>query len=106
MLLVEPMKYALMIATLVACGGSDKPADDATHAQPTETATATATGNGTSSGKAPSAEMSRGIAALQNADYATAKSAFEAAVAANARDADAHHYLAVTLEKTNDKAGA
>ncbi|HEY2366829.1 MAG TPA: tetratricopeptide repeat protein, partial [Polyangiaceae bacterium] len=104
------MKYALCAVMLVACGGSDTPANDA-HTQPTATATetaptATSTGNGTSSGKAPSADMSRGIAALQNGDYPTAKSAFEAAITANARDADAHHYLAVTLEKTNDKAGA
>jgi len=110
MLLVEPMKYVLCTVMLVACGGSDTPANDAHNTQPTESATvatmATATGNGTSSGKAPSADMSRGIAALQNADYPMAKSAFEAAIAANARDADAHHYLAVTLEKTNDKTGA
>jgi Tfp pilus assembly protein PilF len=107
------MKYALCMVMLAACGGSDTPANDAHNTQPSATATATdtaptatATGNGTSSGKAPSADMSRGINALQNADYPTAKSAFEAAVAANARDADAHHYLAVTLEKTNDKTGA
>ena len=106
------MKYAFLMATLVACGGSDKPADDATHAQPTATATtqatatATATGNPTSSGKAPSADMSRGIAALQGGDYPKAKSAFEAVIAADVRDADAHHYLAVTFEKMNDKTGA
>lgn len=111
MLLVEPMKYALC-TLLLACGGSDTPANDAHNTPPTEsasattTASATSTGPGTSTGKAPSADMSRGIAALQNADYPTAKSAFEAAIAANARDADAHHYLAVTLEKTNDKTGA
>src|SRR5207302_3599558 len=108
MLWVEPMKYALLTAMLVACGGPDKPANDETHPQPTSTATttATATGNPTSSGGAPSAETSRGIAALQSGDYPAAKTAFEAAIAASARDADAHHYLAVTFEKMNDKTGA
>jgi len=55
---------------------------------------------------ASSPDTARGISALQAGDFATAKSAFEAAIAKNGNDADAHHYLGVTLEKNNDKAGA
>jgi Tfp pilus assembly protein PilF len=102
---IFPLSLALV---LLACGGPDKPPSDETHVstEPSATATATTTSQPTSTGKAPSADTARGISALQNGDFATAKSAFEAAIAANAHDADAHHYLAVTLEKTNDKAGA
>jgi len=100
---------SLVFLAVVACGGPDKPANDGNQTPPPETtatATATASGQPTSTGSAPSADTSRGIAALQNGDLPGAKSAFEAAIASNARDADAHHYLAVTFEKQNDKAGA
>jgi len=99
---------SLVLCLAVACGGPDKPASDGTQTQPQPSATTapTASGEPTSSGKAPSADTSRGISALESGDLPTAKSAFEAAIAANARDADAHHYLGVTLEKQNDKAGA
>lgn len=106
---MKNVALTLSLLAAVACGGPEKPANDGTpppQTSATATPTATASGQPTSSGSAPSAETSRGIAALQNGDLATAKSAFEAAIAANARDADAHHYLAVTLEKQNDKAGA
>jgi Tfp pilus assembly protein PilF len=99
------LPLVLLTAALAACG-PEKPATDETHVTPQPTATATTTSQPTSTGKAPSADTARGIAALQNGDFATAKSAFEAAIASNASDADAHHYLAVTLEKTGDKAGA
>ncbi|HEY1957146.1 MAG TPA: tetratricopeptide repeat protein [Polyangiaceae bacterium] len=87
---------------LVSACGPDKPATDQ-HTQPEPSASAADDGH-------PSPErgtsLAPGIDALKNGDFATAKSAFEAAIAKNARDAEAHHYLAVTLEKTNDKAGA
>jgi len=97
--------FALAVAAS-ACGGPGKPANDDTNPPAQSSASSSTTSEPTSTGAAPSADTSRGIAALQNGDYAAAKSAFEAAIASNARDADAHHYLAVTLEKTNDKAGA
>ena len=94
-----PCSLALLAS---ACGGPEKPATDE-HAQATPSATAEATSEPT---PPPSGDVGRGVEALKAGDFATAKSAFEAAIAKNARDADAHHYLAVTLEKTNDKAGA
>jgi Tfp pilus assembly protein PilF len=44
--------------------------------------------------------------ALDSGDSAGAKTAFEAALKKNPKDADANFYLGVTLEKTGDKAGA
>ncbi len=100
------MRIALLSVAflLVAACGPDKPASDESNANTQPSATATATSE--PAGGATSGEVSRGVDALKSGDYATAKSAFEAAIAKNPRDADAHHYLAVTLEKTNDKAGA
>jgi Tfp pilus assembly protein PilF len=95
------MRYALLFV-LCSCGGSDKPAEEP-HTVASATASSTAT---EPPPPASSPDTQRGISALQANDLATAKSAFEAAIAANARDADAHHYLAVTLEKSNDKTGA
>ena len=99
------MRIALLSVAflLVAACGPDKPASDESNASPPPSATATSE---PAAGGATSGEVSRGVEALKNGDYATAKSAFDAAIAKNPRDADAHHYLAVTLEKTNDKAGA
>ena len=99
------MRIALLSVAflMVAACGPDKPASDESNASPPPSATATSE---PSAGGATSGEVSRGVEALKNGDYATAKSAFDAAIAKNPRDADAHHYLAVTLEKTNDKAGA
>jgi Tfp pilus assembly protein PilF len=100
------MRIVLLISALVACG-PDKPAVDETHAAGSATATATAEPSASTQVATPSsADTARGITALQANDLVTAKAAFQAAIAANAKDADAHHYLAVTLEKTNDKAGA
>lgn len=102
------MRNAILLVSLaaaVACGPA-KPAEDETHVSPQPTTSSSASSEPTSSGAAPSADTSRGIAALQGGDLAAAKSAFEAALASNPRDADAHHYLAVTLEKSGDKAGA
>jgi len=55
---------------------------------------------------APSADVARGVAALEANDLATAKAAFQAALRANAKDADALYYLGALSEKAGDVAGA
>src|SRR6185503_925837 len=95
--------FSIALVLVSACG-PDKPPSDQTHAETQPSASAEPTSEATSGGA--SSDVSRGVDALKNGDFATAKSAFEAAIAKNPRDAEAHHYLAVTLEKTNDKAGA
>jgi Tfp pilus assembly protein PilF len=98
---------ALCILSVVAsaCGGAEPPPD--TTPPPITTATATPTATATESVAPPSSpDTGKGIQALQANDLPGAKAAFEAAIAKNGKDADAHHYLGVTLEKTGDKAGA
>jgi tetratricopeptide (TPR) repeat protein len=45
----------------------------------------------------------RGVTALKAGDLNTAKAAFEAAIAKNPKQADAHHYLGVVLEHDDKK---
>jgi Tfp pilus assembly protein PilF len=98
------MQKAIVLLIAACACGPDKPATNET--QPVATASATSAPSATTQAQAPSPERARGLAAIEASDWPGAKSAFEAAIAANARDADAHHYLAVTLEKMNDKPGA
>ena len=96
----------LLLWLSVACGGSqEKP--PANETQTTPSATAEPTAQPTAQVAPPSSpETARGMDALKAGDFPKAKSAFEAAIAANAKDADAHHYLGVTLENLSDKTGA
>jgi Tfp pilus assembly protein PilF len=95
----------VLLVALYGCGSPEKPA--ANEAHPAESASSAPTTQPSAQVAPPaSPDRARGIDALQVGDFPKAKAAFEAAIAANARDADAHHYLAVTLEKLNDKGGA
>jgi uncharacterized protein (TIGR02996 family) len=53
-----------------------------------------------------SPEVAKGVAALEANDLATAKTHFQAALAANGSDADALYYLGALSEKAGDMAGA
>jgi Tfp pilus assembly protein PilF len=53
-----------------------------------------------------SAEVTKGVTALEANDVAGAKSHFQAAVQADPKDADATYYLGVLSEKSGDVAGA
>lgn len=99
-----------LVATLplLACG-PDKPANtDGNGTTPSATTTSSAPVASTSATvAAPSSpDTARGIKALEDGDLKGARAAFEAAVEKNPKDADAQYYLAVTLEKGGDKAGA
>jgi tetratricopeptide (TPR) repeat protein len=99
------LAWTLLLAA--ACGNSKPP--EAAHAEPSSTAS-------TSSTPAPTAEpvaaptnsddVKKGLAAMKSGDYNGARSAFEAAIAKNPKQADAHFYLAQMMEKTGDKAAA
>jgi Tfp pilus assembly protein PilF len=98
------MRKAIVVLIAACACGPDKPATTET---PVATATPTAEPTASAQAAQPSSpDTARGIAAIQSNDWASAKSAFEAALAKNPRDADAHHYLGVTLEQANDKTGA
>src|SRR5205807_740345 len=51
-------------------------------------------------------DVKKGLAAMKSGDYNAARAAFEAAIAKNPKQADAHFYLAEMMEKTGDKAAA
>lgn len=98
-----------------ACGGADKPAE--TPAAPAATDAAETTGKAGSSGTAASPtdgpaaptnsdDVKRGIAAMKSGDWNGARDAFEAALKKNPKQADAHFYLGVVMEKTGDKTSA
>jgi Tfp pilus assembly protein PilF len=53
-----------------------------------------------------SAEVTKGVTSLEANDVAGAKAHFQAALQADAKDADAHYYLGVVAEKTPDLAAA
>jgi len=100
------MRKAIVLLIAVCACGPDKPAADETHPAASASATTSAVPTATAQVAPSSPDTARGVNALQSGDLAGAKAAFQAAIASNARDADAHHYLAVTLEKMNDKTGA
>jgi tetratricopeptide (TPR) repeat protein len=119
------MKRHLALAALasiaIACGGgnADKP--------PTTPATSDTSPKSASTGNAPASsgtaetpkgpmegptakpssdDVGKGIAAMKKGDWNGAKEAFEAAIKKNPKQADAHHYLGVVMEKTGDRAAA
>ncbi len=58
------------------------------------------------SGGASAQDVARGIKLFEAGDVPGAKAAFEAAIAKNPKDADAHHNLGLCAEKSGDLAGA
>ena len=103
----------LFAIALVACGNS-KPADNPTPApsgssttEPKSATTATAPGPMEGPTAKPSSDdVATGIAAMKKGDWNGARDAFEGAVKKNPKQADAHFYLGVVMEKTGDKASA
>jgi Flp pilus assembly protein TadD len=51
-------------------------------------------------------DVTRGTAAIKSGDWSGARAAFEAAIKKNPKQADAHYYLGVVMEKTGDKVAA
>jgi tetratricopeptide (TPR) repeat protein len=105
----------------VACGGGDKPPVAPQGDPPLDTpkpgpsASATAAGGGGGGGaggtdgpvaKSTSDDVTRGIGALKGGNYNDARAAFEAAIKKNGKQADAHYYLGLVMDKTGDKAAA
>jgi len=100
------MKLELRAASVVflasiACGSSPPP--NATSAEPRTSLPAPA-----SPAEAPalSAEVAKGVAALEANDVSGAKSHFQAALQQNSADADAMYYLGALAEKAGDPAAA
>ncbi|MBK6459687.1 MAG: tetratricopeptide repeat protein [Myxococcales bacterium] len=96
-----------LAASNVACGGPPEP-QVAEPARPPTLPPSLARGAGAPGAPAtggPSPDVARGKAALEKGDEPGARAAFEAALARDANDADAHAYLGALVEK-GDKAAA
>jgi len=96
--------------TLAACGGPAQPADrpDPSLAPSGTTATATATPGGADGPVAASSseDVTKGTAAIKAGDWTGARAAFEAAIKKNPKQADAHYYLGLVMDKVGDKPAA
>lgn len=119
------MKRHLLIAALAsiafACGGGNTDKPPTTPATSDTSPKSASTGNapapaGTAetpkgpldgpSAKPSSDDVGKGITAMKKGDWNGARDAFEAAIKKNPKQADAHHYLGVVMEKTGDRAAA
>ena len=94
------MRSAILGLTIVmlACGAGGKPAE----APPPPLSDAPAP----APPAATNAQKAKGIKAIEGGDAQAAKTALEAAIKADPRDAEAPYYLGVALERLGDKAGA
>ncbi len=97
---------------IMACGGSDKPAqspnDPAPDAPASSGPASTAGKAGGASGAAAPAgdDYGRGMAAFKAGDWNGARTSFEAAIKKNPKQADAHYALGLVMDKTGDRASA
>jgi len=96
---------------LGACGGPAQPADkpDPSLAPSGPTATAAPTKPGGTDGPvaaSTSDDVTKGTAAVKAGDWTGARAAFEAAIKKNPKQADAHYYLGLVMDKVGDKPAA
>lgn len=100
-----------LLFVVVACGGGEgaKPPETPTTPAPAPTQEAPPPKKSALEGPAAptnSDDVKKGIAALKAGDMNAAKSSFEAAIKANPKQADAHHYLGLVHDQTGNKADA
>ena len=101
---------ALAFATLTACGGPAPPpaAPDPSLATPPSSAPPATTKPGADGPVATSTsdDVTKGTAAIKAGDWTAARAAFEAALKKNPKQADAHYYLGLVMDKTGDRPAA
>ena len=107
------VKLGIALAVLTACGGPPQPANqpDPSLAPPAGDTPATpsaAKPGGTEGAAAPSTsdDVTKGTAAIKSGDWNGARAAFEAALKKNPKQADAHYYLGLVMDKTGDRVAA
>ena len=97
-------------ASVGACGGPAQPADkpDPSLTPPAPTPTGTAAPSGTDGPVAASSseDVTKGTAAVKAGDWNGARALFEAAIKKNPKQADAHYYLGLVMDKVGDKPAA
>ncbi len=100
--------FTLALA-LAACGGGNKPAESASQEsaastpRPLRPSPARLTGPAAGS----SEDVSKGTAAIKAGDWNAARATrFESAIKKNPKQADAHYYLGLVMDKTGDRPSA
>jgi tetratricopeptide (TPR) repeat protein len=100
-------------AALGACGGPAQPADKpdpslAPTGTPAPAGTPGAAPSGTDGPAAASSseDVTKGTAAVKAGDWNGARALFEAAIKKNPKQADAHYYLGLVMDKVGDKPAA
>lgn len=117
--LVRALALPVALGGLVAaCGGGATPAPNnpdpsladpkqaSADSKPAAAPSATAGAADGPVAKPSSDDVARGVAALKAGSYNDARAAFEAAIKANGKQADAHYYLGLVMDKTGDRAAA
>lgn len=102
---------AVLSFCAAACGGPDKPpiVPDKDTPPPIDTAPSTTAKPGPTDGPVASStsdDVTKGTAAIKAGDWTGARAAFEAAIKKNPKQADAHYYLGLVMDKTGDRAAA
>lgn len=98
--------FSVALAALAACGGA--PTQPGVSPSPSLAAPAATTPPATDGPAATSTsdDVTKGTAAVKAGDWTSARALFEAAIQKNPKQADAHYYLGLVMDKTGDKAAA
>ncbi|MDB5220853.1 MAG: Domain containing protein [Myxococcaceae bacterium] len=101
---------ALGASVSVGCGGgkpAETPNPSLTPVAPAATGTTpAAAGTDGPAAASSSDEVTKGTAAVKAGDWTAARAYFEAAIKKNPKQADAHYYLGLVMDKTGDRAAA
>jgi tetratricopeptide (TPR) repeat protein len=103
--------------SLAACGGGTPPKtaetpDPSLGPAPSSTDSPAGGGSGKAGGTdgpvatSTSDDVTKGTASIKAGDWTSARASFEAAIKKNPKQADAHYYLGLVMDKTGDKAAA
>jgi Tfp pilus assembly protein PilF len=94
------------LAALMGCGGAPaQPPENPSPPAPASTATAPAATDGPAA-TSTSEDVTKGTAAVKAGDWTTARASFEEAIKKNPKQADAHYYLGLVMDKTGDRTSA
>lgn len=99
--------FGLALCTVCACGGTPaQPPESPTPDVATAAPPGPAAGSDGAAATSTSEDVTKGTAAVKAGDWTGARAAFEAAIKKNPKQADAHYYLGLVMDKTGDRAAA
>src|SRR5436853_5490888 len=102
---------AAALSTAVACGGPEQPpvTPKTDTPPPIDTPPPSTAKPGPTDGPvatSTSDDVTKGTAAVKAGDWNAARASFEAAIKKNPKQADAHYYLGLVMDKNGDRAAA